>query len=96
MSNAPQHRSPSPPPSQCVDLVQIGVPFQYTIPSFAAITVTLRQIRFEGVDVHNQQEPVLYDAFIRDCRTLDRALPASIEVTNLVLYTSKLLLSHLM
>ena len=37
VSNAPQHRSPSPPPSQCVDLV--GVPFQYTIPwpSFAAI-----------------------------------------------------------
>ena len=81
VSNVIQPRSPSPPPSPSINLVRIGVPFQYAIPSFAAITATLRQIRLEGIDGNNQQS-VVYDAFIRDCPTLNRAHPASIDITD--------------
>ena len=64
-----------------IDIVRVGVPFQYTIPSFAVICVTLRQIRFEGFD-EDDHHPVAYDGFIKDSPSLDRSLPASIELTD--------------
>ena len=79
----------SPPPAgksspssivSSLDVVRLGVDFTYTIPSFSAISVSLRQVLFEGVDELNRL--VKYDVFIRDDPSLlNHPIPFSIIVT---------------
>ena len=72
--------SPTPTTINTVDLLHMGVPFMYRIPSFPVIHVTLWQILFEGTDEHDL--PTKYDVFLQDSASLSSSLPHTIDITN--------------
>ncbi len=57
-------------------VLQVGVPFNYTVPSFAVFSAVLRQVTLEMI-VNGQK---VVDGFIRDDPSVNRALPACITV----------------
>lgn len=61
-------------------LVDVGAPFDFRIPSFPVVVVTLRRIRFE-VEGENEDEVITYDGFIKDDPSLDGQCPGIVFAT---------------
>ena len=51
-------------------IVDVGAPFDFRIPSFPLLVITLRHIRFE-VQGESEDEVIKYDGFIKDDPSLD-------------------------
>ena len=68
-------------PEDCFDVVSIGPPFSYVIPSFEVLAVELRQMKIlgqlDGVEKH-------HDLFIRNEASLCRSYPARMTVKDVV------------
>ena len=56
-----------------VTIVSKGSKIDYTIPSFPALTVALREIKYQFVDVDDN---IIYDGYIRECPELMRPYPS--------------------
>ena len=68
-------------PNAMFDVVSLGPPFSYVIPSFDVLAVELRQMvivgQEEGVEAH-------YDLFVRNNVSLRRSYPARMTVKDFV------------
>ena len=68
----------SQPDHNVIAILRVGLPFNYTVPSFSVLSVALRKITYEVI-VDGRKK--VLDGFIRDDPSLDRPLPASLCVT---------------
>ena len=68
-------------PEDMFDVISVGPPFQYVVPSFEVLAVEIRQIKITG-----QQLGVIknYDLFIRNDSSICRAYPARMAVKDVV------------
>lgn len=60
-------------------IVYPGTPFDFRIPSFPVVVVTLRRICFE-VEGENEDGVITYDGFIKDDPSLDGQCPGIVFV----------------
>ena len=58
-------------------IYKVGMKQIYTVPSFPALTVSIREILYQFMDKEDQ---AVYCGFIRDCSSLTRAYPCIIKV----------------
>ena len=59
-------------------VLSVDPPFDYVISGFEVLSVVLRHILIQGTDPAGESK--VYDLFIRDDPSLDRAYPVPIEV----------------
>ena len=74
-------RDSSPPARAEVEvcILKFGEVYEYTIPSFSVITVTLRHAEVQLVDKND--DVILKNVFVRDHPTLGVPLPLKMKVT---------------
>ena len=70
-------------PEDIFDVVSVGPPFQYVIPSFDVLAVELRQMRIVGRHQVTGEEKN-YDLFVRNEASLCRSYPARMTVKDLL------------
>lgn len=56
-------------------LLEVGKSYDYTVPSFPVFSTLLRKMKFTV-----QDDPKVYDGFIRDCPSLERNYPSLLVV----------------
>ena len=60
-----------------VVIYKVGPKQEYTVPSFPALTVSIREVLYQFMDKEDQ---TIYSGFVRDCSLLARAFPCIIKV----------------
>ena len=77
------HQGMEDDPEDVFDVVSVGQPFRYVIPSFDVLAMEVRKIKIVGQHRLSFEEKC-YDLFIRNNSSLIRPYPARLTVTNLV------------